>query len=44
MQTDRQLPSIRDDRAPWTPRRTLRGSDYSSLEVWDEEREVSGRG
>ena len=39
MQTDQHLPNIRDDRAPWTPRPTLGGTDYASPEVCDEERE-----
>jgi glycine betaine catabolism A len=39
MQTDQPLPNIREDRAPWRPRPTLRGTDYTSLEVYDDERE-----
>ncbi len=38
MQTDYNV-NIRDDKAPWTPRPTLKGYDYTSKEVYDEERE-----
>ena len=38
MQTDYNV-NIRDDKAPWTPRPTLKGYDYTSQEVYDEERE-----
>jgi phenylpropionate dioxygenase-like ring-hydroxylating dioxygenase large terminal subunit len=40
MQTDRSTaPHVRDDREPWRPRPTLAGSDYTSWEVYDQERE-----
>ncbi|MEP6476224.1 MAG: aromatic ring-hydroxylating dioxygenase subunit alpha [Actinomycetota bacterium] len=39
MQIDPQPPSIRNDRGPWVPRPTLSGADYTSLEVYDDERE-----
>ncbi|MBA3690295.1 MAG: aromatic ring-hydroxylating dioxygenase subunit alpha [Actinobacteria bacterium] len=39
MQTDPQLPNIRDDAGPWVPRPTLSGADYTSVEVYDDERE-----
>jgi Rieske 2Fe-2S family protein len=40
MQTEHSTqPHVRDDRAPWRPRPTLGGADYTSLEVYDEERE-----
>jgi Rieske 2Fe-2S family protein len=32
-------PHVRDDRAPWRPRPTLAGADYTSLEVYQDERE-----
>jgi glycine betaine catabolism A len=39
VQKEAYRPNIRDERGPWTPRPTLSGSDYTSLEVYDEERE-----
>jgi len=41
MQTDRSAtaPHVRDDREPWRPRPTLAGSDYTSWDVYQEERE-----
>jgi glycine betaine catabolism A len=39
MKTEPQLPSIRDDRAPWRPRPTLGSEDYTSRAVYDDERE-----
>lgn len=39
MQTDEQLPNVRDESGPWVPRPTLAGADYTSLEVYDAERE-----
>jgi glycine betaine catabolism A len=39
MQTHAYRPNIRDDGAKWRPRPTLGGSDYTSWDVYDEERE-----
>ena len=40
MQTDHgTAPNVRDDRAPWKPRPTLGGADYTSWEVYQQERE-----
>ncbi|MFN8233780.1 MAG: aromatic ring-hydroxylating dioxygenase subunit alpha [Actinomycetota bacterium] len=41
MQTDRSAtaPHVRDDGEPWRPRPTLAGSDYTSWDVYQEERE-----
>ncbi len=39
MRTERRRPDIRDDRSPWVPRPTLEGRDYTSSEVYDQERE-----
>jgi Rieske 2Fe-2S family protein len=39
MQTDHgTAPSVRDDRAPWKPRPTLGGADYTSWDVYQQER------
>ena len=37
MQTDPYNVNIRDDSGPWTPRPTLGGDDYRSLEVYEQE-------
>ena len=40
MQTDHgTAPHVRDDRAPWRPRPTLGGADYTSWDVYQQERE-----
>jgi Rieske 2Fe-2S family protein len=39
MQTEHDRPNIRDDSLDWRPRPTLAGTDYTSPEVWEEERE-----
>ena len=40
MQTDRSpLDRLRNDREPWRPRPTLGGADYTSPEVYQQERE-----
>jgi len=40
MKTDRSTAAhVRNDRAPWRPRPTLAGSDYTSLDVYERERE-----
>jgi Rieske 2Fe-2S family protein len=39
MQTEEYRPNIRDERGPWRPRPTLSGSDYTSRETYEEERE-----
>jgi Rieske 2Fe-2S family protein len=40
MQTDRSdLDRLRNDREPWRPRPTLGGSDYTSADVYEQERE-----
>ena len=40
MQTDRsRFEHLRNDREPWRPRPTLGGDDYTSLEVYQQERE-----
>jgi Rieske 2Fe-2S family protein len=40
MQTDRSsTPHVRNDREPWRPRPTLAGSDYTSWDVYRQERE-----
>src|SRR2546423_6371242 len=39
MQTDQGLPSIRDDSKLWRPRPTLGAADYTTQEVYAEERE-----
>ena len=40
MQTDRsRLEHLRNDREPWRPRPTLGGDDYTSMEVYQQERE-----
>jgi glycine betaine catabolism A len=39
MQRESYIPNIREDHGPWRPRPTLSGADYTSLEVYDQERE-----
>ena len=39
MQTEEHEPSIRDDAADWVPRPTLAGTDYTTWEVYEQERE-----
>jgi Rieske 2Fe-2S family protein len=40
VQTEPRIPSIRDDSRDWRPRPTLSGRDYTSPEVWEQEREA----
>ncbi|HZP90142.1 MAG TPA: aromatic ring-hydroxylating dioxygenase subunit alpha [Actinomycetota bacterium] len=39
MRTERDRAAVRDDSARWRPRPTLAGEDYTSQEIWEQERE-----